>query len=204
MPSLPTQQTRASIVQELRTHRTLLGGMVSSMWALEIADTFLGGALDRFGVHPRETAGLIGLLTMPFLHGGFAHLVANTGLLLIFGWLILLHSVRDFVVTTLMAMLVGGLGVWLIGAPGSVHVGASGVVFGYFAFLLLRGWYRRSIGSMALSLAVAVGYGYLLFGVLPGQAGISWEGHLFGFLGGALSAQMLAKPKRREETLATA
>lgn len=202
MPSLQTQEARTSIVRELRTHRTLLGGMVGAMWVLEIVDTLLGGALNALGVHPRETFGLIGLLTMPFLHDGFGHLIANTGLLLIFGWLILLHGVKDFVVTTLLAMLVGGLGVWLIGATGSVHIGASGVVFGYFAYLLLRGWYRRSLGSMALSLGIAIGYGYLLFGVLPGQAGISWEGHLFGFLGGGMSASLLAKPKPREKLAA--
>lgn len=197
-PALSRSATLArGIKRELRTHALVLGGLAATMWGVEIVDAFVfGGGLDGFGIHPRQVDGLAGIPLAPFLHGGFQHLAGNTLPFLLFGWLILLHGVRDFVVVTLLGILVAGLGTWLIGAPG-VHIGASGVVFGYFGFLLLRGWFRRSVGSILLSLLLGIAYGGLLFGVLPGQAGISWEGHLFGFLGGALAAKLLAGRDRR-------
>jgi membrane associated rhomboid family serine protease len=182
-----------SVRQELKLHGWMLAVPLAVMWIVQLVNAVTLHALDRFGIHPREVSGLLGIVFAPFLHGGFGHLMANTVPFLVFGWLILLHDVRDFVIVSLLAMLVGGLGTWLTGAPGSVHIGASGVIFGYFGFLLLRGWFRRSFGAILLSLAMGILYGGLLFGVLPGQSGISWQGHLFGFLGGVLSAYLLAR-----------
>jgi membrane associated rhomboid family serine protease len=182
-----------SFGRELRLHAYVLASLLLVMWGLEIADFLVfRGALDVYGIHPRETDKLAGIAFAPLLHVGFAHLVSNTVPILIFGWVILLHAVRDFVVVSLLSTLVGGMGVWLVGAPGSVHLGASVLVFGFFGFLLLRGWFRRSLGSIALSVAVFLVYGGLIFGVLPGQVGISWEGHLFGFVGGGLAAWLLS------------
>ena len=187
-----------TIKRELKLHGWLLFLPLAVMWVLQLVNSVAFHVLVRFGIRPRETGGLLGILFAPFLHGGFAHLMANTIPFLVLGWLILLHSVRDFVAVSLLAMLVGGFGTWLTGSPGSVHVGASGVVFGYFGFLLLRGWFRRSVWSILLSLLIGVAYGGLLFGVLPGQAGISWQGHLFGFLGGGLSAYLLCRKQPQE------
>jgi membrane associated rhomboid family serine protease len=186
-----------AIKRELKVHGWLLFLPLAVMWIVQLINAVTFHALDRFGIHPWSVAGLIGILFAPFLHGSFGHLIANSLPFLIFGWLILLHDVRDYVVVSLLAMLVGGLGTWLTGAPGSVHIGASGVVFGYFGFLLLRGWFRRSVGAILLSLLIGILYGGLIFGVLPGQAGISWQGHLFGFLGGGLSAWMLCRKQRQ-------
>lgn len=191
-----TAETR-SMKQELKLHGWMLAVPLAVMWIVQLVNAVTLHALDRFGIHPRELSGLLGILFAPFLHGGFGHLMANTVPFLVFGWLILLHDVSDFVIVSLLAMLVGGLGTWLTGAPGSVHIGASGVIFGYFGFLLLRGWFRRSFGAILLSLAMGILYGGLLFGVLPGQSGISWQGHLFGFLGGGLSAYLLARRQPR-------
>ena len=188
-----------AIRRELKVHGWLLFVPLAVMWIVQIVNAVTMHSLDRFGIHPWSLPGLIGIVFAPFLHGSFGHLMANSLPFLLFGWLILLHDVRDYVVVSLLAMLVGGLGTWLAGAPGSVHVGASGVIFGYFGFLLMRGWFRRSFGSILLSLLIAVVYGGLIFGVLPGQTGISWQGHLFGFLGGVLSARMLARPRPRPE-----
>ncbi|HEX8903695.1 MAG TPA: rhomboid family intramembrane serine protease [Longimicrobiaceae bacterium] len=179
-----------AVKRELRLHGWMLLVPLAVMWIVQVVNAATFHSLDRFGVRPWEVGGLLGILTEPFLHAGFGHLMTNTVPFLIFGWLILLHDVRDYVVVSLLAMLVGGVGTWLTGMPGSVHIGASGVVFGYFGFLLLRGWFRRSIASIALSLAIGVTYGYFLFGMLP-QGGISWQGHIFGFLGGVLSAYLL-------------
>lgn len=185
------------IKQELKLHGWMLAVPLGAMWVIQLINALTLHSLDRFGIHPWSIPGLIGILFAPFLHGSFSHLLANSLPFLLFGWLILLHDVRDYVVVSLLAMLVGGLGTWLTGAPGSVHIGASGVIFGYFGFLLLRGWFRRSAGSILLSLLIAVVYGGLIFGVMPGQTGISWQGHLFGFLGGGLSAWMLGRNQRQ-------
>lgn len=146
---------------------------------------------------PRTLHGLRGILFAPFIHANTAHLVANTVPLIVLGWLVLLRDARHFIPVTLLSMLGAGLCAWLLGAPGSVHIGASGVVFGYLGFLLLAGWFARSLASIAISVLVTVAWGGLVLGVLPGQPGISWQAHLGGFIGGALAAKWLAPRGRR-------
>ncbi|MBA2691426.1 MAG: rhomboid family intramembrane serine protease [Rubrobacter sp.] len=181
---------------EIKLHAAVLGGALAVMWLLEIADLLVfGGGLDAYGIRPRSVEGLSGILLAPFLHGGFIHLAGNSIPFLVFGSLVLFHEIKDFLVATALAVLVGGLGAWLLGGSETVHIGASGLVFGYFGYLLLRGYFRRSVGAIALSVILAVSYGWMLFGVLPFQPGaVSWQGHLFGFLGGALSAYLLRRP----------
>lgn len=183
-----------SIAQELVTHGTILFGMLALMWVIEIIDQLTGQRLDRLGIWPRMPFGLRGILFAPFLHGGFGHLLSNTVPFLVLGWLVMLREISDFFIVTAIAMVVGGLGTWVFGAPG-VHIGASGVIFGYLGFLLLRGYFERSMVSITFSLIVGALYGSLIWGVLPTQIGISWEGHLFGFLGGVLAARWLSRPK---------
>jgi membrane associated rhomboid family serine protease len=170
------------------------------LWALELTDVLLlAGSLDAFGIRPREPLGLIGVLTWPFLHGGLAHLLSNTIALCLFGTLVLMWGRREFFAVALVSTIVGGLGVWLVGASGSVHVGASGVCFGLFGYLLARGFYERKFGSVLLSVAIAILFGGTLAGAVPGMAmpGISWEGHLFGLLGGVLVARRLKRARAR-------
>ena len=187
-----------SIVQELKTQVTVLGGFVAVIWGLEIVDLFfLGGALNAYGIIPRRLIGLRGILFAPLLHGGLAHVAANTVPLLTLGWLIMARSTRDFFAVTAITMLVSGLGTWLFGAPNSLHIGASGIVFGYLGFLLLRGYFERSFTAIVLSLIAGFLYGGAIWGVLPLQYGISWQGHLFGFIGGVMAARLLARRKRR-------
>ncbi|MCP4604528.1 MAG: rhomboid family intramembrane serine protease [Proteobacteria bacterium] len=179
----------------------VLGGLVAAMWVLEIVDQFiLGGALNQYGIRPRDTDRLSGILFAPFLHGDFAHLSSNTIPFLVLGWFILLRGRAAFLVATLVAVIIGGAGTWLIGASSSVHIGASGVVFGYLGFLLGGGIFDRSIGTIILALISAVLYGGIIFGVLPGQVGISWQGHLFGFIGGVLAAKLFAGSRSKEKT----
>ncbi|MDF0556710.1 rhomboid family intramembrane serine protease [Kamptonema sp. UHCC 0994] len=187
------------IASELQTQASILGGFVALMWIIEIVDSFLlGGRLNAYGVRPRSMVGLRGILFMPFLHANFAHLAANTLPFITFGWLIMLRETSDFFLVSAVTMLVGGVGVWLTGSPYSVHIGASGLIFGYFGFLLLRGFFERSLMSIALSLFVGFLYGGLIWGVLPSQPGVSWQGHLFGFIGGVLAAQLLGRRKQVE------
>jgi membrane associated rhomboid family serine protease len=192
-----------AIVQELKTQIFILGGLLAIMWILEILDVFvfrmgMGRTLDIYGIIPRNAIGLRGILFAPFLHGSFAHLIGNSIPFLVLGWLIMLRETSDFLWVTLIAGTVSGVGTWLFGSPG-VHIGASGVIFGYLGYLLLKGYFERSAFSIALSLGVGVLYGSLLWGVLPTQYGISWEGHLFGFLGGVLAARVLT-PERSKRS----
>lgn len=185
-----------AIVRELKAQAILLGGFVGIMWILEILDQgVFRHSLDNYGIAPRELIGLRGILFAPFLHANFGHLIANTVPFLILGWLIMLRETTDFIIVSFISMVVGGLGVWLFGAPG-LHIGASGVIFGYLGFLLLRGYFERSFIAIALSLLVAFFYGGVLWGILPSQAGVSWEGHLFGFIGGGIAAKLLSERRR--------
>ena len=192
-----SSEDRKAIARELKSHGIILGGFVAIIWILEIVDIFfLRGRLNSYGILPRHLIGLRGILFAPFLHGGFGHLIANTVPFLTLGWLIMLRETSDFFIVTAMTMLVSGVGVWLFGAPFSVHIGASGLVFGYLGFLLLRGFFERSFIAIVLSLIVGSLYGGVIWGVLPLQSGISWEGHLFGFIGGILAARWLSRQKR--------
>ena len=173
----------------LKRQATILGTAVAIMWVVFFATVATHGALLALGVIPRSLIGLRGILFAPFLHGSFAHLLANSIPFAIMGWFVMLRDSRHFVPVTAAAMLGSGLLAWLLGAPGSIHVGASGVIFGYLGFLLLSGWYARSVGSIVLSLLVAFMFGGLVFGVFPGHVGISWQAHLGGFIGGVLAAK---------------
>ncbi|HEX7641104.1 MAG TPA: rhomboid family intramembrane serine protease [Burkholderiaceae bacterium] len=171
----------------------LLGVPLSLMWAIELVNALSGHALDAWGIVPRTETGLIGIVCAPFLHGSIAHLASNSLPFLILGWFVMLWRVSDFVWVSVIAALIAGLGTWAVAPPGTVHVGASGVIFGYLGFLMSRGYFERSPVSILLSLVIGMLYGGLLFGVLPGQIGISWQGHLFGFIGGAIAARLLAR-----------
>jgi len=167
-------------------------GFVAVLWVSEIVDTVLDNRLDAEGIRPGSTAGLSGIIFAPLLHGGFAHLIANTLPLLVLGFLVLLAGVRRWLAVTAIVWIVGGVGTWLFAGSGTVHLGASGLVFGWLTYLVLRGLFTRNATQILVGVVVFLVYGGLLLGVLPGQPGISWQGHLFGALGGVLAAWWLA------------
>lgn len=177
-----------------RSRTVVLGGCIAVLWTVYLVNLLLAGSLLRYGVIPRSEIGLRGVIFAPFLHVNLAHIVANTVPFLILGWLVTLRDPRHFLTVTAMAMLGSGIMAWLFGAPGTVHVGASGVVFGYLGFLMLSGWFDRSIGAIVMSVVVTVLWGGLVFGVMPGLPGVSWQGHLGGFIGGILAARHYRKP----------
>lgn len=184
------------INQDVSTQATILGGLLALIWALEIIDQLLlRGWLNRFGIIPRRQIGLRGILFAPLLHGTWSHLAANTVPFVVLGWFVMLGGVDEFLIVTGVVWLVSGLGAWLFGAPNSLHIGASGVIFGYLGFLLLRSYFEQNALSAALSIAVALLYGPLIWGVLPLRRGVSWQGHLFGLIGGVLAARYLPQLK---------
>jgi membrane associated rhomboid family serine protease len=184
------------IVSTVKSQVLILGTLVAIMWGTEILDvSVFRNGLDSFGILPRNPIGLRGILFAPFLHGGFAHLQANTIPFVILGWLILSEGIAHFAIVSIICMVVGGLGTWIFGAP-AFHIGASGVIFGYLGFLLARWYFDRSIRSAIIALVVGSTYGTVLWGVLPSMPGVSWEGHLFGFLGGIIAARSISKDAR--------
>ncbi|MBE9042846.1 rhomboid family intramembrane serine protease [Pleurocapsales cyanobacterium LEGE 10410] len=180
----------------LKEFKILLAS-IAVFWAIEILDFFVfNNSLDQYGIQPRETIGLLGILFAPLLHGGFGHLMANTIPFLTLGWLTMIQETSDFFIVSLVSALVGGIGVWVFGGANSVHIGASILIYGYLGFLLLRGYFQKNFPSIALSVFVAIAYGGFIYGVFPSQTGVSWQGHLFGFIGGAIAARMIAKEKK--------
>ncbi|GAA0359367.1 rhomboid family intramembrane serine protease [Actinoallomurus spadix] len=158
-------------------------------WALEVVN--YGGGLTRdYGIQPHNVNALWHIFTAPFLHANLDHIMANSVPLAILGFLTALRGLGRFVTVSLIVMVVSGLGVWLLAASNVVTVGASGLIFGYFGYLLARGFFERRILDILLGVVIALVYGTMIFGVLPGQPGISWQAHLFGLIGGVLAARL--------------
>ena len=202
------KQKVQTIGGEFKTQVKVLSATVAIFWIIVILNELvleqilviangcgLRRGLNALGIVPQSFIGLRGILFAPFLHGSFYHVLANTAPFIVLGWLVMLRNIKDFYFVSAISALVGGLGTWLIGRPCSVHVGASGVIFGYFGYLLFRGYFERSFVAIAISLAIAITYGSLLWGVLPTRSYISWEGHLFGFIGGIIAAKLLSPSK---------
>jgi len=174
----------------------VIGGFVALLYVIEFADILMDNRLDQEGVQPQESHGLLGILFAPLLHAGWGHLVANTLPLLLLGFLILLSGVGYWFEVTVIVWFVGGLGTWLVAPPNTVHLGASVLVFGWLVHLILRGFFTRQAGQIVLGLVMLFLYGGVLWGVLPTQPGISWQGHLFGAVGGGLAAWWTADRTR--------
>lgn len=185
--------TARPLPQSIKEHAMLLFGLLAAMWVVEVLDFLLPFVnLDIFGIRPRSLRGLPGIFLCPFLHLGFGHLVSNSLPFLLLGGLVMTGGRRQFLQLSLWVTVIGGSGVWLLGGGQSVHLGASLLIFGYLGFLLSSGIVKRSVAGIALSLVLLFVYGGMLYGVLPGQPGISWLGHLCGFLAGIGGAYLQA------------
>jgi len=174
----------------------VVAGLVAVMWVVEAVDLLPGTDLDRWGIRPRTLVGLRGVVLSPFLHGGIGHLVSNTIPFLVLGWLIAASGTVRYLEVTAIVGLTSGLGVWLLSPSQSVTIGASGLVFGYLTYLLARAIFEIKIAYLLGGLVVLFLYGGVLWGLLP-RPGISWQGHLFGALGGVAAARFLHKPGER-------
>lgn len=174
-------------------------GALLAMWFIEAADTFvLGDRLQRNGIQPRRTAGIDGVLWAPFLHSTWSHLVSNTLPFAVLGGLVAVRGFNRWMAVSLSAILIGGGLTWAL-AGGGNHLGASGVVFGYFGALIGAAIFERRPASIAPALVAIMLYGGIIVGLAP-QEGVSWEGHLFGAIGGLVASKMLADPQPRRQT----
>jgi membrane associated rhomboid family serine protease len=177
----------------------LVAGMAAVMWVLEVIDHVANTNLDSNGIHPHDVDGLPGIAFAPFLHAGWGHLIGNTIPFLLLGGMIALSGLARVAATTAIVALVGGLGVWLFAASGSDHIGASGIVFGYATYLIARGLFSRNLFHLVVGAVVIAVYGStLLFGLAP-RDGISWQGHLFGGIGGIVAARVLDRRAARRD-----
>ncbi|WHS27345.1 rhomboid family intramembrane serine protease [Auritidibacter ignavus] len=167
------------------------------MWVLQIINAVTGYALSNAaGIQPRSLEGLVGIVAAPVLHFSFSHLLSNTVPWIILGTLLAVIT-RKYGQVTLQIWLISGVITWLIGGSNSVHTGASGVIYGYAAFLMIYGILVRKFWAMLISVITIIGYAGLVWGLFP-QAGVSWQGHLGGVIAGIVAALTLTKDIRAE------
>src|SRR5579875_523503 len=192
-------RTRLSRGRDARSGLALLAGIVGLMWVVEAVNSLDSGRLDRWGgIYPHDVDRLWGIFTSPFLHASFfPHLFDNTIPLVFMGTIIALRGARRLAAITLIVIVVGGLGTWLISPTGVSVVGASGLVFGYATYLLARGVFNRSLLEVAVGLVVGVVWGSALLASIVPHAGVSWQDHVCGAVGGVIAAWLLSTPRGR-------
>lgn len=184
----------------------LLLFIVAVAWGIELADRILPVHLEGWGIQPRRLRGLPGVILSPWLHGAWDHLIANTVTFLGLGIVMLVAEGKRFVETSWLLVLASGLGTWLIGRGGATHIGASGLIYGYFGYILGRAIWERRLGWALAGIGVGLLYGGMIWGVLPTRAYVSWEAHLAGLLGGMWLGKAHAdsgarsRPRRRART----
>jgi membrane associated rhomboid family serine protease len=178
---------------------------VALLYLVQLFDWLDDQKLDDYGIRPQETDGLWGVIFAPLLHASWPHLMANTVPALVLGFLVALTGLSRFLWATAIVWIVGGFGTWLIGnfgstCPGIPHVGASGLIFGWLTFLLVFGFFTRSIWQIVVAILVLLYYGSALMGAVPVLnvcGGVSWQGHLCGGIAGVLAAYLLSDPERK-------
>jgi membrane associated rhomboid family serine protease len=196
--------------QAKKRPRWVVGGatiltFVALLYLVELLDLLTNHSLEENGIRPQTTDGLWGIIFAPVLHANWAHLIANTIPLLVLGFLMTLAGISRFVWATAIIWILGGFGTWLIGNVGSScgptdHIGASGLIFGYLAFLLVFGLFVRRVWDIVIGLVVLFLYGGVLLGAMPVLhqcGGVSWQGHLSGAVAGVVAAYLLSAPERK-------
>ncbi len=174
----------------------LLGALVGLMWLVEVIDAATNGSLNQYGIISRSPRGLVGILTAPFLHMGFGHLISNTLPLVTLGVLIAVSGASRLFAVTAIVTVLGGFGTWLVSPPNLITIGASGLVFGYATYLIVRGLFNRRLGQVLVGIVVVMVWGSALLTSLLPQDGISWQGHLCGGIAGLIAAWVLADDKQ--------
>ena len=177
-----------------------LAMLVAAMWLVEAINALDGQRLSRDGIIARHLSGLPGIVSAPFLHASFSHLLDNTVPFVILGLVIAAGGVARIVEVTVIVALISGLGAWALSPSGSDTIGASGVVFGYATFLIARGAFTRRFLELAIGLLVVVLFGGALLLSIEPQAGISWQDHVFGAVGGVIAARVLSPARHTDQT----
>lgn len=172
--------------------------LLAGMWVLEFLDQLSGHQLDQFGIHAREVDGVPEILTAPFLHAGWDHLISNSLPFFVLGFLVLLSGLARWLISSLIIIVVSGMSAWFLTPANTIILGASGLIFGWLTYLLARGIWSRRPAQVVVAVVVLLVYGGLIWGVFPGTAGISWQAHLGGAIGGVLAAWLLHRRASRQ------
>ncbi|MET9377958.1 rhomboid family intramembrane serine protease [Streptomyces sp. NPDC002992] len=195
------EATRWRTSDRAKTAIRLMAGWVALLWVLEVVDLATGHTLDDHGIVARDPESLGGILAAPFLHFGFGHVASNSVPLLIFGFVAALGGIRRFLAVCALIIVADGIGVWLISPSNSITAGASGLVFGLFGYLVVRGFVERKLLGIAVGLTIAALWGgSILMGISPTNTTVSWQGHLVGLVAG-VGAAFLFRPTRRPASL---
>ncbi|MFC0540380.1 rhomboid family intramembrane serine protease [Kutzneria chonburiensis] len=193
-----------AVLAEARRAFWVMVTALAAIWGIQVVNALLGYQLSySFGVQAWNPLSLPEVFTAPFLHYGWDHIEGNSGPLFIFGFLAAFRGVRKFISVTLVIIVVSGLGAWLTSAPGTVTAGASGVVFGYFGYIMVRGLFDRHGIDIVIGLVMALSFAYQFSVIVPGTPGVSWQGHLFGFLAGILGGWVFRERRPKQVDPAT-
>lgn len=195
----PVRDDDGSLASPLGRAVSLMVAVLALLWLVELVNTLSGRALTSAGgIRARDPGSLVDIVFSPFVHGNLEHLAGNALPLFSLGFIAAVPNVRRFLLMNAVVIVVGGFGVWLFSPADSISVGASGLVFGYFGYLLLRGIVDRRPVDVVVSIGVALAYGYLMWHSIGfGVTNISWQGHLSGLVGGMIAAVLLRRPRRR-------
>lgn len=208
LPSVPTPapapaEDNGSLASPLGRAAALNVGFLAILWVVELINAATGRHLTQSGgIVARDLGSLVNILTSPFVHGNLDHLMSNALPLFSLGLIAAIPSPKRFLLMTLVVIVVGGLGIWLTSPAGTVTIGASGVVFGYFSYLLLRGLVDRRPADVLVSIGIAIAYGSFMWSAVGiGVTGISWQGHVSGLVGGVVAALVVRTPRKKRDAL---
>jgi membrane associated rhomboid family serine protease len=182
----------------------LMVAFLALLWIVQLVNAGTDYSLaSSGGILPRDPGSLVDILTSPFLHGSLEHLAGNALPLFSLGVIAAIPSPKRFLLMTLVVIVAGGLGVWLFSPAGSITVGASGIVFGYFGYLVLRGFVDRRPADVVVSIGIALAYGYAMWNSVGfGIEGVSWQGHVAGMVGGLIAA-LVVRTRRPKPVAST-
>ena len=192
-------QSAAFDWSRLRKGAIVMAIVLAGLWLIEGIDTISNHALDALGIRPWNLVGLDGIVFAPLLHVSFAHLAANSVPLFVLGTALWASGLRQWIWATVTGWITSGIFAWLLTPIHYVVIGASGVIFGWITYLIVRGFLSRRWSHIILGLVVAFAYGSVLLGVFPMSTGVSWQGHLGGAVGGILAAWLLFRRERKRQ-----
>jgi membrane associated rhomboid family serine protease len=199
-PSPRSPEDDGSLASPLGRAASLMVAFLALLWIIELINAATGRELSQAGgIRPREVGSLVDIVTAPFLHGNLEHLAGNAVALFSLGFIAAVPSIKKFLLMNALVIVAGGLGVWLFSPANTISIGASGLVFGYFGYLLLRGFVDRRPVDVVVSIGIALAYAYPMWHSIGfGVTNISWQGHLSGLVGGLLAAVLLRQRRPKE------
>ena len=194
----PGRSQAEAMIAEAKKALWVMVGLLAVMWLIQIINSLDNyGISKEFGIDAREPSSLPEIFSAPFLHFSWEHLEANSGPLFVFGFLAAYRGVKKWLAVTVLIVIASGLGVWFIAPSNAVTAGASGLVFGYFGYIIVRGLFDRHPIDIVIGLVMALCFAYQFSSLLPTDEQVSWQGHMFGFVGGIVGGWLFRERHRK-------